>query len=170
MNTSSYQKADRRLQAVLALLRGEKAAEVSRTFHIARSDLYKFQRRALSAMREALKDQPRGPKHPANTLSEGKEQHIVTLCERYPTQSSYQLHRRLNQDAPVARTIQRVRQRRGLPRVAKRAPATTPARRLPKRVIRRAQRVIKQKPHLGPQRISWDLQNGENMTISPVER
>ncbi len=168
MSTSLPQKAERRLQAVLALLRGEKAADVARTFHIARSDLYKFRRRALSAMREALNDQPRGPKHPANKLSDAQEQPIVALCERYPTRSSYQLRCRLNQDAPVARTIQRVRKRRGLPRVTKRAPSTTSARRLPESVIRRARQVIKEKPHLGPERIAWDLQNGENITISPA--
>jgi len=167
MDTSADPKADHRLQAVRALLRGERVTDVARAFGMARSDLYKFRTRALNAMREALKDQPRGPKRAANRLREEKEQRVVALCARYPTMSSYQLIHRLGQDAPNPRTIQRIRARRGLPRVPKRAPTLIPARRLSKRVIRRVQQLIKQKPHLGPERLAWDLQNGEHLQISP---
>jgi len=152
---------------MLALLRGERATKVSRKFRIGRSDIYKFCRRALDAMRDALADHRRGPKRPHNRLSPEQEQKVVSLCQRYPTASSYQLHQRLGSDAPTPRTIQRVRARRGIARVPKRAPPSVRARRLPKRVVRRARQVIKQKPHLGPERIAWDLQNGEHMQISP---
>lgn len=155
------------MRAVLALLQGEKAADVSSEYGIARSDLYKLRRRALSAMREALKDQRRGPKQSQNKIGIEQEQKVVMLCKRYPTLSSYKMVDRLGGNAPNPRTIQRIRQRRGLPRVPIRAPTVTPARRLPKRIVQRARQMIKQKPHLGPERIAWDLMNGENMRIGP---
>jgi hypothetical protein len=34
-------------------------------------------------------------------------------------------------------------------------------------VLARAQEVIRDKPHLGPERIAWDLQNQEGLQISP---
>ena len=55
-----------RVQAVLALLRGEPAAQIPPQFAICRSDLYKFRRRALDAMRAALDDDKKGPKIPHN--------------------------------------------------------------------------------------------------------
>jgi hypothetical protein len=65
MMTASYHgisPEEHRLQAVLALLRGKKASDVSAHSGIGRSDLYKFRTRALTAIREALIDCPRGPK------------------------------------------------------------------------------------------------------------
>ena len=47
-------KCERRVQAVLALFRGEAVAQVSTQNRICRSDLYKFHRRAVEAMRESL--------------------------------------------------------------------------------------------------------------------
>jgi hypothetical protein len=107
-------KEEQRLQAVLALFRGEKASDVSASFGICRSDLYKFRGRALMAMREALKDHPRGPKRPSNRLSDEREQRVIASCERHPTRSSYQVMEKLGSDAPRARTIQRVRKRNGM--------------------------------------------------------
>ena len=92
---------EHRLQAVLALLRGEKASDVSTSFGICRSDLYKFRTRALAAMREALKDHPRGPKRPHNRLSDEREQQIIASCQRHPTRSSYHVRGKLGPDAPV---------------------------------------------------------------------
>jgi uncharacterized protein (DUF433 family) len=66
-------KQDRRFQAVLSLLAGGKASEVAARFGIARSDLFKFKRRALDAMRAAMADKRRGPKRPANQLPEDRE-------------------------------------------------------------------------------------------------
>ena len=53
---------DLRVQAVLDLLRGDSAVQVSVRYGIDRSTLYKFKCRALAAIRDALSDQPRGPK------------------------------------------------------------------------------------------------------------
>jgi hypothetical protein len=39
---------------------------------------------------------------------------------------------------------------------------------LSQHAIQRDRHVIKEKPHLGPERIAWDLQNGEHITISPA--
>src|SRR5918992_508098 len=72
-----YSREEHRLQAVLALFRGEKTSQVSAEFRISRSDLYKFRQRALAAMCEALKDHPRGPKRPYNRISEEKEQKVI---------------------------------------------------------------------------------------------
>ena len=99
-----------RLQAVLALFRGEKASDVSTSFGLCRSDLYKLRTRALAAMREALKDHHRGPKRSYNRLGDDQEQQIIAACQRHPTLSSYQVRQRLGADAPSSRTIQRVRQ------------------------------------------------------------
>jgi transposase-like protein len=57
-------KEEQRLLSVLALLKGEAAAQVCQQYNICRSDLYKFRRRALAAMRSAVKDQRRGPRRP----------------------------------------------------------------------------------------------------------
>jgi hypothetical protein len=42
-------------------------------------------------MRNALADHPRGPKRAHNRLSEEREAKVVSLCERYPTWSSYKV-------------------------------------------------------------------------------
>ena len=84
MTTSLYpvlSKEEVRLQAVLSLFRGEKASDVASKFNIARSDLYKFGRRAINAMRDALADQPRGPKRPHNRISYEQERKVVAICK-----------------------------------------------------------------------------------------
>ncbi len=170
MTTPSYplsSKEDRRLQAVLALLGGQQAPRVATEFGISCSVLYKFCNRALAAIRTALADQPRGPKRPHNRLNPGQEGEVVSLCQRHPTASSYQVSQRLGPDAPSPRTIQRVRQRNCLPRLPKRAPPSVPGHRLLPSTIQRAHQLIKEKLHLGPERIAWDLQNGEGLQISP---
>ena len=156
-----------RVRAVLALFGGMSVARVSAQFGLCRSALYKFRRRALTALRQAIEDYPRGPKPPHNRLGAEREQRVVSLCERYPTWSSYQVHDRLGPEAPSARTIQRVRQRRGLTRLPKRAPPSSLARRLSPGVMERAAQVIRDKPHLGPERSAWDLHNAEHVQISP---
>jgi hypothetical protein len=169
MMTPSYHglsPEEHRLQAVLALLRGEKVLDVSARFGLCRSDLYKFRTRALTAMREALKVHPPGPKRPYNRLSDAREQQVIASCQRYPTHSSYQVQEKLGSDAPSARTIQRVRKRNGIARLPKRAPPTAPARRIPELVMQHARSILKLRPHLGPERVVWDLQNGGQVKIS----
>jgi hypothetical protein len=53
--------------------------------------LYKFRRRALAAIRDALRDHPRGPKRPHNQTSNDWEQKTISLCELRPTFSSYRV-------------------------------------------------------------------------------
>jgi transposase InsO family protein len=159
-------KEQSRVQAVLALFRGEKASRVSIRYRLALSDLYKFRRRALKAMREALADQRRGPQRAPNRLAAAREQQVVSICQRHPTHSSYQVQGQLGSDAPCARTIQRIRIRNGLARLPKRAPPSTPARRVPVRIRKRVEYLLKLRPHLGPERIMWDLQNSEQLAIS----
>jgi hypothetical protein len=60
--TPPFKLPSTQLQALLAMVRGVQATQVSGQFGIPRSDLYKFRKRALAAMREALVDHPRGPK------------------------------------------------------------------------------------------------------------
>jgi transposase InsO family protein len=52
-------------------------------------------------------------------------------------------------------------------RLPKRAPPSVPAPRLPSATIERATQVIAQKWHLGPERLAWDLRNGEGIHMSP---
>jgi hypothetical protein len=145
-------KCGHRVQAVLALFRGEPVAKVSKQHRVCRSDLYKFHRRVLTALHQALDDQPRGPKWPHNRLDPAREQLIARLCQRHPTWSSYQVSRGLGAGAPTPRTIQRVRRRLGLPRLPKRSSSRGGARRL---------------SSLGPERLAWDLQHRWGMVISP---
>lgn len=167
IKAESSDKEEGRLLAVLALLKGEPAAQVSQQYNICHSDLYKYRRRALAAMRSAMKDQRRGPKRPSNRLPEEKEQRIKVLSQRSPTLSSYQVERALMPDAPTSRTIQRVRKRLYLPRLKKR---NTPSFKLhrftddEKQLIRR---TIEAKLYLGPYRLAWDLQNQYGLRISP---
>jgi hypothetical protein len=53
----------RRVQAVLDLFRGDALADVSTRYGIRRSGLYKFRRRALAAIKEALADRRRANSH-----------------------------------------------------------------------------------------------------------
>jgi hypothetical protein len=112
---TSSEKEEQGLQAVLALFNGQAVAQVCQYYNICRSDLYKYRRRALAAMRSAMKDRRRGPKRPSNHLPEEKEQRIKLLSERCPTLSSYQVNKSLAPDSPSSRTIQRVRKRLRLP-------------------------------------------------------
>ncbi len=66
IKAESSDKEEGRLLAVLALLKGEPAAQVSQQYNICHSDLYKYRRRALAAMHSAMKDQRRGPKRPTD--------------------------------------------------------------------------------------------------------
>jgi hypothetical protein len=84
-------KKKRRFQAVLAMLRGEPVSQVIARSGICRSDLYKFRKRALKAMWDALDDHFRGPRNPHNRLCKDKEKHIQSICERNPTLSSYKI-------------------------------------------------------------------------------
>jgi hypothetical protein len=93
---------EHRLQAVLALLRGKKASDVSAHSGIGRSDLYKFRTRALTAIREALIDCPRGPKRPGNRLSDAQEQRVMIVCQRHPTHNFYQVQKALGSDRHAA--------------------------------------------------------------------
>jgi transposase InsO family protein len=160
-------KPDHRVRAVMALFEGASAARVSVQFGICRSDLYKFRRRALIALRQALEDHPRGPKQPHNRLGAERAQQVVSICARYPTWSACQIRDRLGLEALSVRTIQRVRKRSGLARLPKRAPPSAPARRIPPGVRERTAQVIRDKPHLGPERLAWDLHNAEHLPISP---
>jgi transposase InsO family protein len=164
--SQSLAPEEHRLQAVLALLRGQKASDVSANSGICRSDLYKFRTRALTAIREALRDHPRGPKRPGNRISAEREQQVMVVCQRHPTHSSYQVQKTLGSGAPCARTIQRIRARHHLARLPKRAPPSAPARRIPEEVMKRARYCLTLRPHLGPERVVWDVQNGAQLQIS----
>ena len=156
-----------RVQAVLALLRGESIEQVSERSGFCRSALYKFRRRALRALEQALGDQPRGPRRPHNRLEDEKERTLLTLCQRYSTASARYVARKFGQNAPSLRTIQRIRRRHHLGRFPKRAPATGRARRLTPREKKRAWQALRDKPRLGPERLAWDLHNAEGITVSP---
>jgi transposase InsO family protein len=160
-------KVAQRVAAVLDLFRGIPLPQVTAQHGICRSDLYKFRRRALTALHQALEDQPRGPKQPHNRLDRDTERQIASVCQRHPTWSASQVQQRCGPEAPCPRTIQRVRQRLTLPRVPKRAAPCRQAKRLPaetKQVIRDA---IEHTPSLGSERLAWDLQNQHHLQISP---
>jgi len=157
----------RRVQAVLAILHGDPAAQVSARYGIGRSALYKFRRRALAAISDALTDHPRGPKRSHNHVSADLEQKTVSLCELYPTLSARRIAERLGRNAPRPRTIQRIRKRHHLKRFPKRARPLVPARKLTLRADREARNLLHEKPYLGPDRLAWDLLNSKGIRVSP---
>ena len=148
------------------MLKGEPVSIIIIQFRICHSDLYKFQRRALTAMWEALCDSSRGPNISHNRICKEKEEHIKAMCERYPTLSSYQIRERLDSDSPCPRTIQRVRQRLGLPRLPKRAPPQSPAIQFSSEEKQRVQQFMQNRTHLGALRLSWDVTNILKIPIS----
>jgi transposase InsO family protein len=160
-------KEELSLQAMLTLFKGQTIAQVSAQFGISRSSLYTYKRRAITAMREALKDKRRGPRHPANRLPVDKEQSIRAVCERHPTLSSYQVKEQLGKEAPTSRTIQRVRKRLALPRLKKRLPPSLKAHRFTQEERQTIRDRAKEKMYLGPYRLAWDIQNQDHVTVSP---
>jgi transposase len=90
---SVHDRRAQRVQAVLDLFRGAPVAEVSKRHQIGRSDLYKFRRRALTAMEEALAARRRGPRRAPNRVAFEREAQVVALCKRHPTLSSYAVGR-----------------------------------------------------------------------------
>jgi len=160
-------KEEHRLDAVLAMFKGQAVAEVSAQFGISRSSLFEYKRRALAAMREALKDNRHGPRLPYNRLSEEKEQSIKCVCERHPTLSSYQVKEQLGREAPTPRTIQRVRKRLSLPRLKKREKPSFKAHRFTQQQKRTIRKRVEEKMYLGPHRLAWDIQNRDRIPVSP---
>ena len=162
-------KEERRLQGVLALLAGQPVATVCHHYHLCRSDLYKFKRRALEALREAMADRPRGPRQPPRRLVAEQEQEIKAVCERHPTFSSYQVARALSSSssAPTPRTIQRLRHRLHLPRLPKRAAPCSPAHRFSADEQQLITETVRAKFYLGPYRLAWDLRNQHGLSVSP---
>jgi transposase InsO family protein len=163
----AHDRRVQRVRAILDLFRGEPVAEVSKRHQIGRSDLYKFRRRALTAMEEALADRRRGPRRSPNRVASEREAQVVALCKRHPTLSSYAVRRRYGTGAPSARTIQRIRLRHGLGRFSKREPPRAKRRQLRPEARARVAAILTEKPYLGPDRTVWDLQNAEGITISP---
>jgi transposase InsO family protein len=160
-------KCQLRVQAVLALFRGEAVGQVSTQYRICRSDLYKFQRRALEAMRDALNDEKRGPRTPHNRLAADQEEAIRHACERHPTPSSYEVRDRLHADALSARTVQRVRNRLNFPRLTKRDAPSFKAHRFTDDERQLIRHTVVSKLYLGPYCLAWDLQNQHGLQISP---
>lgn len=152
---------------MLALLRGEPAAQVCQQYSICRSALYKFRRRALDAIRDALQDRRRGPRRPSNRLPEEKERRIEAVARRSPTLSSYQLSASLAPDSPCPRTVQRVRKRLRLSRLKKRSAPSFKAHRFSSRERRLIRRTVEAKLYLGPYRLAWDIQNQYGLQVSP---
>jgi transposase InsO family protein len=157
----------RRVRAVLDLFRGDAVTDVSMRYGIGRSDVYKFRRRALAAINEALAYRGRGPRRPHNRLARDSEAQVVALCQRHPTWSSHVVHRHCGGDAPSPRTIQRIRARHGLGRFSKREPPTRRRSQLTPEARARVNAILTEKPYLGPERTAWDLQNTGQATISP---
>ncbi len=164
---TSSNKEKQRLQAVLALFKGQAIAQVCQQYNICRSDLYKYRRRASAAIRSAMKDRQRGPKRSSNRLPEEKEQRIKVISQRNPSWSSYQVNKSLAPDSPSSRTIQRVRKRLRLPRLKKRNTPSFKAHRLTDDEKQLIRKTVEAKLYLGPYRLAWDLQNQYGMRISP---
>jgi hypothetical protein len=118
-------------------------------------------------MRDAMKDQRRGPHRPANRLPEETEQRIKFVAQRSPTLSSYQVSESLAPESPNPRTVQRVRKRFRLPRLKKRNTTSFKAHRFTDGEKQLIRKTIESKLYLGPYRLAWDLQNQYGLRISP---
>lgn len=172
MNNSNYEKIsrkeERRFQAILAMIEGQPLSDITEEYEMCRSDLYKFRKRALKAMKNAMCDLPRGPIAPHNRIPEAQEEQIKQECERYPTMSSYKISKKAASGSPSPRTIQRIRERNSLSRLAKRAPVRSKAKRFVPEAKQRIQKFMLERNHLGGLRLSWDIANILKITISPV--
>ena len=167
-NYEISQKEERRFQAILAMLKGQSLSDIIEGYGICRSDLYKFRNRALTAMKNALCDLPRGTRAPHNRISEAKEEQIKQECIRYPTMSSSKINKRTAAGFPSPRTIQRIRARHSLPRLPKRALVRSKAKRFVPEVKQRIKKFMLEKSHLGGLRLSWDIANILKITVSPA--
>src|SRR4029434_9108913 len=83
---------EHRLQAVLALLRGEPGPRVTALVAMGSSIVDKWRHRALTALQGALTEHRPGPQCPANRLSPAEEAPLVELAQRHPTWSAAQIH------------------------------------------------------------------------------
>ena len=72
---------EHRLQAILSLLGGEPVPDVTARSGMGRSILYKWRRRALTALQGALTDHRPGPQCPANRLSPAQDHPLVELAQ-----------------------------------------------------------------------------------------
>ena len=61
-----------------------------------------------------------------------------------------------------------MRKRHGLARLPTRALAVRPDRRHDPLTRSRTQAIVQEKPYLGPERLAWDIRNGEHVTVSPA--
>jgi transposase InsO family protein len=163
---SQDDKEQRRFEAVLSLLKGSPVYKIVDEFKICHSDLYKFQKRALKAMRQSLKDQPRGPKRPQNRLCSDMEEKVKAICDRYPTLSSYKIQEKIGHTSPNPRTIQRVRKRLSLSRLHKRVIVKSKSKRFTSEEKLKVKNYIKGVNHLGSLRLSWDITNIMKIAIS----
>jgi len=161
-------QVERRVQAVLALWRGDSLRQVSHDSGISRSVLSKLQRRARQALRLARRDQPRGPRRAGNRLAAAREEALLELCQRHPTWSAAGVQRLGGGAPPTLRTIQRIRRRHGLVHLPQRAPTTHTRPRLPRETLQQAMAIIQEKPSLGAERIAWEVQNTLHRPISPA--
>ena len=121
-NRSKASQTENQVQAVFALFKGEKVKIISDKFGISRSRLYQLRRRAIEAVRREIENPSKNKKKSSNRIIREKEEKIVSLCQRYPTWSSYQISDRLKEtdnETITPRTIQRVRKRNCLPRLTK---------------------------------------------------
>ena len=154
-NNSNYekipQKEKRRFQAVLAMLEGQPLSDITKEYGICRSNLYRFRKRALKAMRNAMRDLPRGPRVAHNRIPRATEEQIKQECERYPTMSSYKINKKAGIGFPSPRTIQRIRARYSLPRLSKRVPARSRAKRFVPEVKQKNTKI-----HAG-EKSSWGI-------------
>lgn len=157
------------VQAVFAMLKGESIKLVSERFGICRSLLYKLPRRTIVAVRCEI-EIPIERKCPAhNRLPIEMENKVVKLCERHSTLSSYRVSKKLHQlenETVKPKTIQRIRKRHSLPRVAKRPPPTFKAHRLSVAEKTFIRQKIKEKLFLGGEGLAWDLRNRDRIVIS----
>ena len=145
---------EHRLQAVLALLGGEPVPHVTARFGMGRSILYKWRRRALTALQGALTEHRPGPQCPANRLSPAEEAPLVELAQRHPTWSAAQIQAQVGPAAPSPRIIQRLRHRYALPRLSKRPAPCRPARCLTRQVKQEARRLSGASTHVITRRVS----------------
>lgn len=152
------------------MLAGESVAEVSEKFKVCSASLYKLRRRARDAVRREIEKPVKNKKPAYNRTLQEKEDKIVRLCQRHPALISYRISRKFQQienETVNLKTVQRIRKRHFLPRVAQRPSPTFKAHRFTAAEKLIIQQTIKDKMFLGSERLAWDIRNRYGINISP---
>jgi transposase InsO family protein len=124
---------DERMAMVRSWVSGDYAvSELAAEYGVSRKTVYKWIERYEAGGWAALQDQSRAPRHHPNAVSDGVEQALLKLKERWPLWGAPKLRRKLElafggESCPAESTVSEILRRHGLSRIARRRRRATPS-------------------------------------------